>query len=480
MRYKIFAQQTILVFLANLIVGLSGIILLPILTNALTVADYGVYVQLNVTISLIPLFIVMGLPSYSMVRFLSGEKNKKKIQEGFYSIALLILSNSLIVALILTIFSDQISQIIFSGNILIVRILTLILIFSSLNILLQYYFITFQQIRKYSLLLSLKAITLFILVSAFVLFDKGISGAATGILCNEILFFLISFVIVYSAIGLKFPQFIDLKKYLHLSIPTIPGSLSYWIIDSSDRYLIGILLGVTSVGYYSPGYALGAIVAMFAYPLTSILTAYLSKNYNQKKEDEVRYLLEYSIKYFLVIAIPVAIGLSILSKPLLTILSTPEIAINGYMVTPFIAAGFLFLGLNNIIVNIIILEKKTNIIGITWIIAGLSNLFLNLIFIPTNGLLGAALSTLIAYILPFVIITHFSSKYVKLDINWFSFIKILLASIPIILLYQIWKPTNLTEILLFILLNAVLYLTLVISLKVLSKNEIVFIQDMLS
>jgi len=127
-----------------------------------------------------------------------------------------------------------------------------------------------------------------------------------------------------------------------LSVPTLPGSLSYWIVDSSDRYLIGILLGVASVGYYSPGYTLGSIVSMLATPITSILTASLSKSYNENKEDEVKNLLEYSIKYFLVIGFPAVIGLSVLSKPLLTILSTIEIANSGYMITPFVALGFCY------------------------------------------------------------------------------------------------------------------------------------------
>ena len=188
MKYKVFAQQSILVFLANIIIGFSGIILLPILTRNLPLADYGLWVQMNVTIGLIPIFIVMGLPSYSMVRFLSGEHDKKRMQEGFYSIAFFIFLNSLLVSLILFIFSKQISQIIFANNTLIVKILALILIFSSLNILFQYFFITSQQIKRYSFLLCFKTFTQILLISGFIFFGKGVIGAAS-VLCNEILFF---------------------------------------------------------------------------------------------------------------------------------------------------------------------------------------------------------------------------------------------------------------------------------------------------
>ena len=480
MKYKVFAQQSILVFLANIIIGFSGIILLPILTRNLPLADYGLWVQMNVTIGLIPIFIVMGLPSYSMVRFLSGEHDKKRMQEGFYSIAFFIFLNSLLVSLILFIFSKQISQIIFANNTLIVKILALILIFSSLNILFQYFFITSQQIKRYSFLLCFKTFTQILLISGFIFFGKGVIVEAIVFLCNEILFFFTCFSFIYIELGFICPHFQELKKYLHLSIPTIPGSLSYWVVDSSDRYLIGILLGVAFVGYYSPGYTLGAIIAMFASPITSILTASLSKSYNEKKENEVKDLLQYSIKYYLVVAIPATIGLAVLSKPLLTILSTTEIAMNSYMITPIVATGFLLLGLTNIIVNIIILKTETKIIGITWVVASSLNIILNLVLIPIYGVVGAALATLIAYTIPLIVITHFSFKYIKLDLNYYNFIKVFLASIPMIIIYQIWKPINIIDLLIFILINSIFYLILVIAFKVFTTDELSLIWGILN
>jgi O-antigen/teichoic acid export membrane protein len=477
MKYKIFAKQTILIFLANLFVGLTGIILLPILTRNLSIAEYGIWVQITVTVSLVPIFIVMGLPSYSMVRFLSGEQNKEKIQEGFYSIAFVILIIGLLVSSIFFIFAGQISQILFGGNSLIVKLLSLILILSSLNILFQYFFITFQQIKQYSLLLCLKAVTLILFVSFFILLGKGVIGAVAGFLCNEFIFFLIAFSLILSKIGIIFPKFTELNEYLHLSIPAIPSSLSYWVVDSSDRYLIGILLGASAVGYYSPGYSLGSIVAMLAAPITSILTSTLSKSYNEKNDEEVKNLMEYSIKYFLFIAIPSVIGLSLLSKPLLTLLSTSAIANAGYLITPFVAVGFLLLGLNNIIVNMIILEKKTKIIGFTWIIAATINLIFNLLLIPLFGILGAAIATLIAYTIPFIILAHYSFKFIKLNLNYEFYIKIILASLPIIFMYLFWKPDSLTSVLLFVLISVIIYLVSVMLLRAFNEEELFFIKS---
>ena len=80
--YKLFVQRIGLVGITQILVSLSSIILLPILTKNYSVSDYGIWVQINVTLNLIPAIIVLGLP-YSMIRFLASKKDKEEIQEGF-------------------------------------------------------------------------------------------------------------------------------------------------------------------------------------------------------------------------------------------------------------------------------------------------------------------------------------------------------------------------------------------------------------
>ena len=84
------------------------------------------------------------------------------------------------------------------------------------------------------------------------------------------------------------------------------------------------------------------------------------------------------------------------------ILTTPEIALNGYLVTPFVALSALLFGVYGIIMNLIILEKKTKIIGIIWTIAALISL-LNIVLVPIFGILAAAAVTLLSYLTAFFI-----------------------------------------------------------------------------
>jgi len=329
--YKLFTQRIGLIGITNLLLSLSGIILLPILTKNISIEDYGIWVQISVTIGLIPAVVMLGLP-YTMVRFLAAAKKKEEIQEGFYSIAFIVLFTSAIASSLLFLFSKPIAASLFDSNLTIARILSLIVFIACLNGLLLNFFRTFQQIKRYSIFLFIQTFLNVALVAYFVLSGYGIFGAVMGLLISSFFVFLIMASLIVSEIGIKIPKFTHIREYLAFGLPTIADNLSSWVVNSSDRYVIGIFLGTAFVGYYSPGYALGSMINMFFAPLGFMLPAVLSKYYDENNREGVKIVLRYSLKYFLLLAIPSAFGLSLLSKPILTILSTPEIASRGYLI----------------------------------------------------------------------------------------------------------------------------------------------------
>ena len=137
-------QRVGLVGIANLLVAFSSLILLPILTKNLSIDEYGIWVQINTTISLLPNLTTLGLP-YTMVRFLSSETNKHQRQEGFYSILIMVLVSTLIVSLLLLIFSKEIAFAIFNGDVNVAILLSVIVFLACLNALLLNYFRTFRK-----------------------------------------------------------------------------------------------------------------------------------------------------------------------------------------------------------------------------------------------------------------------------------------------------------------------------------------------
>jgi O-antigen/teichoic acid export membrane protein len=50
------------------------------------------------------------------------------------------------------------------------------------------------------------------------------------------------------------PDFVTIKKLLKFSIPLVPNQLNWWIINSSDRYVIRYFIGATANGIYAISY----------------------------------------------------------------------------------------------------------------------------------------------------------------------------------------------------------------------------------
>jgi O-antigen/teichoic acid export membrane protein len=232
-----------------------------------------------------------------------------------------------------------------------------------------------------------------------------------------------------------------------------------------------MLLGTALVGYYSPGYALGSLISVFFAPLSFLLPVTLSKSYDENDLDEVKKILSNSFRYIMVIAIPATFGISFLSKPILTILSTPEIAFQGYLITPFVALSALFAGVCGIISQVLVLEKRTLISGKIWTIAATLNLVLNFVFIPYFGIIGAAITTLIAFAICLILTIVCSFKFLKFDVNLRFLLKSVASSILMSYILYLSKPEGLIYILFVIGVCALVYFISLYSLNGFSKNE---------
>lgn len=472
-----FGKKIGITWISYVLVGLISILLLPILTKNYSIQEYGIWVQIIVTIGLIPFIATLGL-SDSMIRFLAVLKDKNEIREEFYSIFFVAISFSFIVSLCLFFSSGMIAKYLFNGNINIAYLLPVIIFMASSYYLLLNYYRTFQQMRIYSFFLLLQSIILVILVAYFAFFGYTLFYIVMGLLISYIIMFIIMFSFIVLKIGFKFPKFKNIKKYLSFSLPNIPSNLSSWVVNSSDRYLISIILGSTFVGYYSPSYALGSILTMFSGPLNVLLFPVLSNYYDSNQNDKVKLTLNYSLKYFLALAIPTVFILSILSKEILIILTTSDIALNGYLITPFIALSFLFFGLCMIVSQIIILEKKTKIIGTIWIIAAFLNFILNLILIPLFGILGSAFFTLSSYSVALSLLFFYSRKYFKYNLNPIFIGKCIVASVLSSIIMILFYPTNIFECIIIILIVFLIYIIILTVLKGITKAEITFFKDL--
>ena len=476
--YVRFIQRIGLVGLTNILISLSSLIFIPIITKSFTTAEYGMWAQVNTTIALVPNIANLGLP-YTMVRFLSAEKDKEKIKDSFYPMISLTFISTLIICSLFLIFGNTIANALFNGSMQVLYITTVISFFACMNLMLITFFRTFQQMKRYSLFLVLQSY-IGVFVSIYLTYaGYNIETVVLGLLTGYASVFIMMAFLIVKYLGIGIGKWSNLREQLAFALPTIPSNVSSWIVDSSDKYVIGILIGSVAVGCYSPGYALGSILLMFLSPFAVLLPAILPEHYEKGDIEEVDKYLSYSMKYYLLLTVPAGVGMSVLSKPLLYIITTPEIALGGYMVTPFVCLGAILMGMYGITNNILILEKNTMILGKLWIVVAISNIVLNLLLVPHLNILGAAIATLLCYILAFTVTAIASKKTMRLPFNISELLKIGIASAIMGIAVYMMHPNGIIGVLISIVVGVIVYFAIIFILKGITRKEIAIFKDLL-
>jgi len=316
------------------------------------------------------------------------------------------------------------------------------------------------------------------LIAGLIITGHGLLAIVYGVLAIKVVEFFVLFFLIRRQIGVKRPHFSRIREYLSFGLPTVPGGISFWLVASSDRYIISYFLGVTSVGIYSAGYRLGSILFLLAMALAMVLGPTLSKLYDEGQMDVVKTYLRYSLKYFLALAIPFVFGAAMLSEDILVVFATRPIASEGYFIVPLVALATLFFGVGTIMAQSLRLVKKTRILGATWIVAGLANLLINILLIPHIGILAAAIATLIAYLLALGIITYYSVKEFRFIMEWGFILKSLIAAAIMSLLIWMLDPVRILAIIATVVVSIIIYGLILLSLKGFGGGDIKFFQGL--
>jgi len=144
-----------------------------------------------------------------------------------------------------------------------------------------------------------------------------------------------------------------------------------------------------------------------------------------------------------------------------------------------IGLGFVFLGIYNIMKYILLITKKTKILPFIWLISLPINLCLNLILIPKIGINGAAISTVLSYLIAMVLIIYFAFREFTFDIKINFIFKSIFSSL--IMGFALKNLTRYTEIniMLIIAIGSACYFIMLFILKGITRSEFIFFKDVI-
>ena len=126
-----------------------------------------------------------------------------------------------------------------------------------------------------------------------------------------------------------------------------------------------------------------------------------------------------------------------------------------------------------------ILEKNTMILGKLWIVVAISNIVLNLLLVPYLNILGAAIATLICYILAFAVTAIASKKTMRLPFNMKELLKIVVAASLMGIAVYLMHPIGIVNVLISIIAGVIIYFAVIFILKAVTFKEIAIFKDLL-
>lgn len=223
------------------------------------------------------------------------------------------------------------------------------------------------------------------------------------------------------------PQMLpELKKFYFYGATLFFVGLAGWVVDSSDRLIISYYWDTSVLGVYDTVYSISnrvnGIVPIFAALLPFVSEALA----NNDQSGAQRYFLQ-TFKILLAFYFPVAIIMSITGRDILQLLTTSEF-LSGAIYFPFVLTGILFSQVGGIYRYNLHAHKKSYLILVPVAAAGILNLGLNLLLIPSYGAIAAAASTTVAYIIIFFMDGYFSSKSLSLPLPYAFIVRILAAA----------------------------------------------------
>ena len=418
-------KNTIIITIGKLSTQIVSFLLLPLYTAKLTTEEYGTFDYMH-TLCVFLLPVITLLMEESMFRFLIDSKSKENQEKVITQSVIYILSSSIVFCIGIFIILNIVN---YEYN-----LIFLIYIISSILITLSNALSRgLSKIKLYSICNLISGVMTIVLnIITIVYFKMGI----IGLLLSSIIANLTISIVVFTKINIR--QYLSLKRLeknlmstmVKYSIPLIPNSLAFSIINISDRIIVTNMLGSGENGIYSVAYKFPNIISAF-YGFFSIAWKESASKVVEQEDSNNYYNDVYlSMKKIMFFVSLCLIAIMPIAFPILVNSEYQE----AYIHIPILIIATYFCNMSMFIGGIFIAHKDTKTIGTTTIAAALINVVFNILVINIIGLYAASISTLIANIFLYLYRKYKVKKYIVFEtdikiIQWIILILILISYI---------------------------------------------------
>jgi O-antigen/teichoic acid export membrane protein len=231
-------------------------------------------------------------------------------------------------------------------------------------------------------------------IAFVVYFGLGIRGVLLGQLASQVLALSVAIGITRRGSDWSFNKRLT-SPLIRFGVLLVPAALAGWIMNLSDRFLLGMLADLEEVAVYGVGYKIGRVLEMVIVWPFQLSWPAVSFSISHQAGHRVAYAKV--LTYLAAILTMGVLVLSLLSRAIIPVL-VGEGYRAAYRVVPLIALGYALNGIHYCVSPGLHLSGKTRYLPVLMAVSAALNVGLNLLLIPGFGMMGAGAATAISFL----------------------------------------------------------------------------------
>ncbi len=252
---------------------------------------------------------------------------------------------------------------------------------------------------------------------------------------------------------------------LRYSIPLMPTTIMWWIINVSDTFMVTAIFGSDANGVYAFAYKFPNLASIV---VGIFLQAWHMSAITERNSRTISNFYSNVFGMMQTVMFIAVAGIMLVLRPIIMPFFGSEGFEFAYFYVPCLLGAVLFQCSSNFMGSIYEASNKTTHSFVSSVIGAATNIVLNLILLNTIGVIGAAIATLASYIIVFVYRVIDTKKYLYMKINYRkTFINLaLIAGMGVSVMfmeYGLWQ--NAINCVLFIVIVAINFRALLDAVK---------------
>ena len=406
-KYYQLTLNTLLFCLGNFGSKFLIFILMPLYTNVLTTAEYGISELVITGTNLLIPFVSVSIQDATLRFALDRNNESGEVLKNTVFVLILATFCMLLLYPLLSLYKA------ISGWTQYLLILTIVyMIRNALSI----YLKAIGRVKLFSIDSIFYTLILMISNIVFLVYaDWGLRGyfyaSIFSTLCS-IVFLIISGDVIKSCVNSQL-NFKLLKDMLLFSFPMIFNNISWWIIGSSDKVMIEYFISISAAGIYSVASKIPSVLTTFTNIFNQAWVISSVTEYDSTKDSKFYSNIFLIFNFILLVATSI---ITMFIEPFIQWYVGPDF-VESWKYIPLLLLGSVFQSYSAFFGAIYTSAKKNISVMTTTVIAAFINILLNILLISIMGIQGAVISTVIAYFLIFVFRMIDSQKYVKFKLE---------------------------------------------------------------